>query len=379
MGAVVVPFREPDIHPLDNADFIDRGLLGSWTPRLLRNIQHEARATVWAPAWALNVSNELRHAKMDLVLADFVLLGALVAAEAAGIPHIALMHTVYPWPSFGVPPYGPGYAPKLGPAGLVRDTITRAAVKRLWARNALPPLNHARWQAGLPALQLPLQQYDSAARILVLASEAFDWPAFHLPANVHYVGTPQDGMKRVQGGCDWLTDRNEPLIVVSLSTLDQGQTATLKNILAALSSLPVRALITLGPALASEKFKVSSNVRLEKFVQHDLVFPHATALISQCGIGTVTKALRHGVPLICLPLVGDQHDNAARIVARNAGLRLSAEASPDQLRSAIVRIISDKRFKRGAMELGKAIASEGDAVQAAVSEIESAARFRVTL
>jgi UDP:flavonoid glycosyltransferase YjiC (YdhE family) len=97
-------------------------------------------------------------------------------------------------------------------------------------------------------------------------------------------------------------------------------------------------------------------------------------LITQCGIGTLTKALRHGVPMVCLPLVGDQHDNAARVVARNAGVRLAAKASPDQLWSAIDRVMTDERFKQGALDLGKAMAFEGDAARRAADEIELALR-----
>jgi hypothetical protein len=87
----------------------------------------------------------------------------------------------------------------------------------------------------------------------------------------------------------------------SLSTLNQGQAGILKQVIAALAGLPMRALVTLGPALASERFDVPANVRLETFVLHDVVLPHAAALVTQCGIGTITKALRHGVPMIfCL-------------------------------------------------------------------------------
>lgn len=374
MGAAIVSFREPDVHPLDDSGFSQRGLIGSWTPSSFRSVPHEARTTVWAPTWALNVSTELRREKADLVLADFVLLGALIAAEAAKIPHVALMHTVYPWPASGVPPYGPGLAPRAGPLGFVRDVIGHAVVNRLWVLNGLPPVNFARSQTGLPKLRSPLEQYDAAARVLVLTSAAFDWPVAHLPPNVRHVGTPEDETQPTLKGHEWLTDGKGPFIVVSLSTLNQGQTATLKNILAALSDLPVRALVTLGPSLDARQFEAPPNVRLEKFVQHDLVLPHAVALVTQCGIGTLTKALRHGVPMVCLPLVGDQHDNAARIVARNAGVRLAAGAGPDQLRLAINRVMTDTRFREGARELGKAMTLERNAILRAADEIEVAAR-----
>jgi len=71
---------------------------------------------------------------------------------------------------------------------------------------------------------------------------------------------------------------------------------------------------------------------------------------------------------------GDQHDNAARVVARKAGVRLPAEATPDQLRSAIGRVMTHERFKQGALELGRVMAFEDDATQRAANEIEFALR-----
>jgi hypothetical protein len=121
IGARVTPLREPDVHPFDEAGSISCGLIGSWTPRSCSNVQREARAAMWAPTWAQNVLYELRREDVDLVIAVFVLLGALAAAEAARVPHVALLHTIYPWPVAGVPPYGPGYLPLTGPFGVCRD------------------------------------------------------------------------------------------------------------------------------------------------------------------------------------------------------------------------------------------------------------------
>ena len=67
MGAELVRFNEPDVHPFDDPISADRALIGSWTPASFRSVQREARTPVWAPAWALNVSDELRREKADLV------------------------------------------------------------------------------------------------------------------------------------------------------------------------------------------------------------------------------------------------------------------------------------------------------------------------
>jgi hypothetical protein len=57
--------------------------------------------------------------------------GALVAAEAAGMPAVALAHTVPVHPTLGIPPYGPGWAPAVGVLGHLRDAAGRAALKRI--------------------------------------------------------------------------------------------------------------------------------------------------------------------------------------------------------------------------------------------------------
>lgn len=357
LGAELVQFYEPDVHPFDDPAYADRPLIGSWTPASFRSVQGEAYTAVWASAY--------------LVVADFVLLGAFAAAEAARIPSVALMHTVYPWPVAKVPPYGPGYAPKAGPLGFCRDVLGRLIVSQLWVRNALLPLNSARALCGLHALRSPFQQYG-AARVLVLVSPAFDWPA-RFPANVRHVGTPEDVAKPIGAGGGWPTEGN-PHVVVSLSTLNQGQSSLLRKILVALADLPVRALVTLGPALEAGEFERPPNVRLVKFVSHDEVLPHAHALVTQCGIGTVTKSLRHGVPMVCLPLVGDQPDNAARVVARNAGIRLPAKADCGCIRSAIVRVLRDERFREAALALRSALSSDEAPAHHAADQIEETAR-----
>jgi UDP:flavonoid glycosyltransferase YjiC (YdhE family) len=126
--------------------------------------------------------------------------------------------------------------------------------------------------------------------------------------------------------------------------------------------------VTLGPALAASQFTPPPNVTLETFVPHTAALPHVDAMVTQCGLGTLMKALAHGVPLVCIPLVGDQPDNAARVVARGAGLRLSADVPPDRIRDAIQRVVTEPSFRYAARQLATHMTGE-DPVQAAVDEI----------
>jgi UDP:flavonoid glycosyltransferase YjiC (YdhE family) len=374
-GAAIVPFRDPDIHPLDHASPA-RGLMGNWVPKAFRDVQREAQATLWAPAWAEQLLAELRKAPPDVVVIDFVLFGAIAAAEAAGIPAVVLMHNVLSRPLPGVPPYGPGWLPARGPVGVLRDALGRATVNRVHTRNGGPPLNRARVLMGLPSLRSPFEQYDRAERVLVLTSPAFDYRAHRLPANVRHVGTPFDDAGSLPWSLPWSPDDARPLVLVSLSTLEQGQAAVMQRVVQALALLPVRGLVTLGPALEPAQFKAPSNVRLEVFVPHSAVLPHAKAMVTQCGLGTLMKALAHGVPLVCIPLVGDQPDNAARIVAHGAGIRLERDTTPEQIRAAVQRVLTQPGFGESVRRIAGILAKE-DGAQAAAEEIESVVRQRV--
>jgi hypothetical protein len=101
---------------------------------------------------------ELQREPADVVVADFVLIGALAAAEAAHLPAAALVHVTYPSPAPGLPPFGYGSVPATGPLGALRDRLASTAQWRILRRDGLPSHNRARRSLGLPPLRSPLDQ-----------------------------------------------------------------------------------------------------------------------------------------------------------------------------------------------------------------------------
>ena len=369
-GATLTILDAPVPHPLDAAPPV-RGVLRGWIPHGYVGELALARITLWSPAWAGQARQELQRMPVDVLAADFDLPGALVAAEATGTPAAALVHHV-PWrPLSGVPPRGPGFLPARGPRDTLRDILGNAVLARINARDATPAHNWARRHFGLRPLRTWFNQYDAAARVLVLSSRAFDFPAHRLAANVRYVGTPIDdsGVPPTAWNSPWPADDRRPLVLVSLSTLAQGQAPVLQRILGALASLPVRGLVTLGPSLDPTQFAAPPNAVLVPFAPHAAVLPHTAAVVTQCGLGTLTKALVHGVPLVCIPLVGDQSDNAAQVVARGAGVRLTRDAAPEQVRAAIARVLAEPRFRARAASVARVLAAE-DGTERAAQELE---------
>jgi UDP:flavonoid glycosyltransferase YjiC (YdhE family) len=374
-GATQVPFVDPPVLPYDSAPPL-RGLAFGWMPkRLVSFARDQARTTLWSPVWAPKVTGELRQSPADIVVADYWLPGAIAAADAAGVRRVVIVHNAFPPNAAGQPPKGTGYLPARTPMQRVRQARAQWTHDRIWARDGLPAHNLARRELGLPPLRSVFDEFWQATRVLILGYEAFDFPA-RLAANVRYVGTPIDD-KDAEGDAwrsPWPADDQRPLVLISLSTLPQGQAPTMHSVLAAVGEMPVRALVTLGPSLNRDHFRAPPNAVFETFVPHSAVLPHVAAAITQCGLGTLTKALRHGVPLVCLPVVADQPDNAARIAAHGAGLRLPPDAASGDIRAALARVLEEPHFREAARRLGTIMSSGPPGEVMAADELEAVAR-----
>ena len=376
-GAAAVILPAPAVHPFDEARF--RGLVGGWMPQWLERLTPNCAPLVWSMAWATGVRSELERAPADVVAADFILLGALAAAEAVDVPAAALVHGTWKHrPAAGAAPYGTGFLPSCSVSGRLRAAPYNALIEYRYRRDGLPALNRARRELGLRPLPSPFEQYDRIARVLILSSAAFDIPPDPLPANVRYVGAPVERSSITTWRSPWQVDDPRPLVLVSLSTLPQGQGPLLKRLLTAVGMLPVRALVTLGPSLDRADFTGPPNTVLETFVPHDAVMPLASAMVTQCGLGTLAKALSVGLPLVCVPLVADQPGNAALVAARGAGVRLHPHASPAHIARAIQRVLAEPSFREAAGCLASHLASENGA-QNAVAQLEALAPTNAAL
>ena len=198
-------------------------------------------------------------------MCDFFLFGALAAGESAGVPMAALVHnSSVNWPLPGVPLPPPGSLPLRGPLGWVRDQAWAISYDHI-ARRGLGFVNEARARLGLRAVRRPYEQVERAARVLVMGSRSFELALrVPLPENVRHVGAILTAAPHATW--DPPVDDGRPLLLVSLSTLPQGQGPVMHRVLTSLRDLPVRAVVTLGPALAGESFDIPANVQVESTV-----------------------------------------------------------------------------------------------------------------
>ncbi|XP_014640895.1 PREDICTED: UDP-glucuronosyltransferase 1-3 isoform X1 [Ceratotherium simum simum] len=99
---------------------------------------------------------------------------------------------------------------------------------------------------------------------------------------------------------------------------------------------------------------LSKNTILVKWLpQNDLLgHPKTRAFITHSGSHGIYEGICNGVPMVMMPLFGDQMDNAKRMETRGAGVSLNVlEMTSDDLANALKAVINDKRYKENIMRL----------------------------
>jgi MGT family glycosyltransferase len=314
-----------------------------------------------------DVLEELDSEPADLVAVDTLIPSALSGAEAAGCPSVLLMHGPYLMPRPDAPPPGTGFMPAHGPLGRWRDRTAASLMNRVF-RTALPAFNQARAELGLAPVRDLADVINAASRVLVCTSPSYDFAAATVPGYVSYVGPQLDD---VSTGT-WDDPGGRPLVLVALSSTVMGhEQELLQRAADALGELPVRGLVTTGPAFDPAAIRAPASVSVRRWVRHADVLPSCSAVLTHGGHGTVIKALTAGVPLVVAPLGRDQPDNAARVVHAGAGLRLSKKAGVPALRDAIGRVLDEPRYRAAARRMAATLAAERDENRV-VDELERA-------
>ena len=145
-------------------------------------------------------------------------------------------------------------------------------------------------------------------------------------------------------------------MLVGFSSTYQNQGPLLRRVIAALSTLPVRAVVTVGQMLEPDEVTSTDNVVVVGSAPHREILARASLAVSHCGHGTTMKTLAAGVPMVCIPMGRDQNDTAARVVYHGAGVRLPRRAPAPRIRRAVQRALGDDRLRANAARMASAIA-----------------------
>ncbi|XP_053557183.1 UDP-glucuronosyltransferase 3A1 [Bombina bombina] len=128
----------------------------------------------------------------------------------------------------------------------------------------------------------------------------------------------------------------------------------LKEMNSGFAKLPQKVIWRYQTSQWPKGLKLASNVKIMDWVsQNDLLgHPNVRLLVTHGGWNSLMEAVYHGVPVVGIPLFGDQFDNLARMKAKKMGTIIT----PDQIKAerfanVIQQITEDKSYKTSAMHL----------------------------
>ncbi|KAM4854477.1 UDP-glucuronosyltransferase 2B15-like [Thomomys bottae] len=306
----------------------------------------------------------LRKERFDIVISDAIGPGGELLAEILKIP---LVYTLRFFPGYTTEKYSGGllFPPSYVPiilSGLSGQMTFLERIENMicmfyfdfWFET----FESKKWNSfysevlGRPTT---LMETMSKAEIWLIRSYwDLEFPRPTLP-NVEFVGglhckpakpLPKEMEDFVQSSGD------NGVVVFSLGSMVGNITEeTANEIASALAQIPQKVLWRFN---GKKPDTLGANTRLYKWLpQNDLLgHPKTKAFITHGGANGIYEAIHHGIPMVGIPLFGEQHDNVAHIVAKGAAVQVDIRAmSRKNLLRALDTVINNPVYKKNAMWL----------------------------
>jgi UDP:flavonoid glycosyltransferase YjiC (YdhE family) len=300
--------------------------------RLLRDVFADAAAH----HMARDLLEHCQRRRPDVLIRNDYEFGACVAAEVARLPQVTVSVTLLWTPEALAPVVGEQLAYLRSAFGLIPDGALSMLYPQLYLTYAPPRL-----QPPMLGVEQPFQASDG------------DLGA-HGP---------------VPAWLDELPAR--PLVYGSLGTVVNRVPGVFETIMSALADQPVNVVLTVGDGQAPGRFTgVPDNVRVAAFIPNDTVLRRADVFITPGSLFTVVNAVRRTVPLLLVPIAGDEPMHARRFAALGLGLVVRRPGlaatfldartpvlSPEAVRGAVRALLHEPRYRLGVAGLRDEIAA----------------------
>jgi UDP:flavonoid glycosyltransferase YjiC (YdhE family) len=303
----------------------------------------------------------------DVLVAHHFSLTAPLAAELTGLPFATVSLAPGVVPSAYASPAGhftrtrtdaPGRAWNRfvwWSGGLVSRAMVDPVVNRLRQRHGLKPARDVIFRAHSRTLNLQLYSAH-------FAPPAPDWSAEKRQAGFCFFDPPDE--RQLDPSLEDFLRAGEPPVLFTLGSVAvQSPGAFYTNAVTALRTLDLRGVMLIGldrncPAM------LPRGVIAVPYAPFGLLVPRVRAVVHQCGIGTLSHALRAGKPAVACPFAFDQPNNARRLEALGlAEVVLPHERDAAHITAALKRLLSGPAPQRAA-DLGEQIRAENGPARA---------------
>ena len=183
------------------------------------------------------------------------------------------------------------------------------------------------------------------------------------------------GRRALDPALERFLQAGDPPIVLTLgSSVVIGSAPLVDETLDAVRRLGRRAVLLIGAAARDRLNQVSDSIFVADYAPHASLLPRAAAVIHHGGMGTLAQCMRAGVPMIVVPFVNDQADNAFR-ASRLGIARVVPRAKYHAARVAreLATVLDDPVYRARARAVADGIQRE-DGLTGACDMLESCVR-----
>ncbi|XP_033946225.1 UDP-glucuronosyltransferase 2A1-like [Pseudochaenichthys georgianus] len=310
------------------------------------------------------IMNKLKEGKYDLLLADPIYPGSDLVAEILGIPLVFSLR-------FSIANICERHCGQLpAPPSFVPGAMSKLTDKMDFSERVWNFLFYAlqdivmsniffkdidKYYSEVKGTPTSACETMGRADIWLMRSYwDFDFPRPFLP-NFKFVGgihcrpakpLPEDMEEFVQ------SSRDAGIVVFTLGSFIKNITTEKGNMIAsALAQIPQKVLWKYS---GEKPATLGANTRIYDWIpQNDLLgHPKTRAFITHGGANGIYEAIYHGVPMVGIPLFGDQPHNMVHMKTKGAALSVEFNSmKTEDLRDAVNTVINEKSYKENVMRL----------------------------
>ncbi|XP_050843555.1 UDP-glucuronosyltransferase 1A1-like isoform X12 [Serinus canaria] len=393
MKTYSVPFTQEEMDTVFKRSVMDLFKEGPFLERVIRQYQQAKKTSALFLATCTNLIHSkeliryLEESKFDAVLTDPVLPCGAILAEYLSLPSVYFLQQIPCGLEYQATqcPNPPSYVPRVF-TDLTDHMTFLQRVKNFLIGFSEPLLCHLfylkfeRLASEFLQRDVTIQELFSQASVWLMRYDfVFEYPRPIMP-NMVYIGginclqkqplskyprPLMPNMVLVGGiGCTRENKLSQEFEAVVNASGEHG--IVVFSLGSMVSEIPMKKAMEIAEALGTVPQTVfwrytgkappnlPKNVKLVKWLpQNDLLaHPKTRAFITHGGSHGVYEGICNAVPMVLMPLFGDQMDNAKRVESRGAGLTLNIlEMTSSDISNALKAVINDKKYKENIQRL----------------------------
>ncbi|MFE7083312.1 nucleotide disphospho-sugar-binding domain-containing protein, partial [Priestia megaterium] len=154
---------------------------------------------------------------------------------------------------------------------------------------------------------------------------------------------------------------NDKLILISMGTLFNQQPELYTTCFEAFRESKATVILSVGKHTDIDKFNdIPSNFIVRNYVPQLGILQQADIFITHGGMNSSSEGLYFGVPLLVIPVMGDQTIVAKRVEELGVGLQLNRQKlDAVTLQNTTEKVLSNPSFKERSLEIGESLREAG--------------------